>query len=124
MGGRGAFLESGGFSTPNSWYTSSVLYGIKILMPKNKSKSLSLPERSNTPNTSYLIYKHDGTFKQMRIYDDDRKPKYDIDYHMVNGKMTLHKHIYTKGIRGAEHIHLTAEEYIRYIKFLKRGDDK
>lgn len=124
MGGRGAFLETGGFSTPNKWYTVSVIYGVKVLMPKDKHKNLSLPERSNTPNTSYLLYKHDGTFKQMRVYDSERKPKYDIDYHMLNGKMSLHKHIYINDARGTEHIPLTTEEYKYYVKFMKRGNSK
>ena len=124
MGGRGAFLESGGFSTPNLWHSISYIYGIKILVPRKEGKSLSLPERSNTPSTSYLIYKPDGTFKQMRIFDSERKPVYDIDYHIVNGKLILHKHIYKNGIRGAEHIPLTQEEHKKYDKFLKRGNSK
>ena len=118
MGGRGAFLINGGFSGPNNWYAVGMIYGIKVLMP-TKGKSLSLPERSNTPGTSYLLYKPDGTFKQLRVFGDDRIPRYDIDYHIRNGKMDLHKHKYINGQRNSEHIPLSKAELARYEKFLK-----
>lgn len=62
MGSRGSFLESGGFSTPAKWQTVDYVGGIKVLLPKDLKASISLPERSNTPGTSYLSYRKDGTF--------------------------------------------------------------
>lgn len=57
MGSRGSFLESGGFSTPAKWHTVDYVDGIKVLLPKDTKASISLPERSNTPGTSYLSYR-------------------------------------------------------------------
>lgn len=117
MGGRGAFLESGGFNAPAQWETVGHIGGVKILAPKDTSKSLSLPERSNTPGTAYLQYNKDGTFKQLRFFNLHRIPHLDIDYHKLNGVYKLHKHNYTNGIRGKEHIPLTNEEFATYKKY-------
>ena len=62
MGSRGSFLESGGFSTPARWHTIGYVDGIKVLAPKDPKASMNLPERSNTPGTSYLLYRRSGDF--------------------------------------------------------------
>lgn len=99
MGSRGAFLESGGFSAPAQWQTVDYVGGIKVLEPKNPKASKSLPERSNTPGTSYLLYRKDGTFDQLRVFGEDRIPKFDIDYGRHQGKLSLHVHYYKDGRR-------------------------
>ena len=99
MGSRGAFLESGGFSSPAQWHTVDYVDGIKVLDRKDPKASRSLPERSNTPGTSYLLYRKDDTFDQLRVFGEDRKPKYDIDYGMHRHEKTLHVHYYKDGVR-------------------------
>ena len=96
MGSRGAFLESGGFSAPAKWQTVNYVEGIKVLRPKDPKASLSLPERSNTPGTSYLLYRENGTFDQLRVFEN-RKPQFDIDYGKHQGKIYLHVHFYIDG---------------------------
>lgn len=100
MGSRGSFLESGGFSAPAKWHTVDYIDGIKVLEPKDPTASLSLPERSNTPGTSYLLYRKNGDFDQLRVFGGDRIPQFDIDYGMHDGKKFLHVHYYTNGKRG------------------------
>ena len=99
MGSRGSFLESGGFSTPAKWHTIDYVDGIKVLAPKDPKASISLPERSNTPGTSYLSYRKDGTFDQLRVFGEDRIPQFDIDYGKHQGKASLHVHYYKNGVR-------------------------
>jgi hypothetical protein len=99
MGSRGSFLESGGFSTPAKWHTVDYVDGIKVLAPKDPKASISLPERSNTPGTSYLSYRKDGTFDQLRVFGEDRIPQFDIDYGKHQGKTSLHVHYYKNGVR-------------------------
>lgn len=53
-------------------------------------------------------------------YGGDKRPKFDIDYHNIDGKMSLHKHLYKDGVRQREHLPLTPEEYAFYSKFLSR----
>lgn len=102
MGSRGSFLESGGFSTPAKWHTVNYIDGIKVLAPKDPKASLTLPERSKTPGTSYLLYRKDGVFAQLRVFDENRMPKFDIDYGMHDGKKSFHVHYYVDGIRSKQ----------------------
>lgn len=110
MGSRGSFLESGGFSAPAKWQTVDYVDGIKVLRPKDSKASLSLPERSNTPGTSYVLYGKDNTFKQFITFDEKRMPVYRIDYGMHRGKKTLHVHFFKRGNKVGEPV------------FLHRGD--
>ena len=116
MGSRGSFLESGGFNTPHKWDTIDYIDGIKVLAPKDKKASMSLPERSNTPGTSYVIYRKDGTFDQLRVFGADRIPQFDIDYGMHQGKKYLHVHYYEDGIRSSRPVELHHSD-ILYRKY-------
>ena len=118
MGSRGN--SAGGSSVPNGWQIVDYVHGIAVLRPNNPKQSLSLPLESKIPNVSYLLYGRNGVFKQLRVFGEDKKPKFDIDYHMKDGEMSLHKHVYINGVRQKEHIPLTAEEYAQYSKFLNR----
>jgi hypothetical protein len=97
MGSRGSFLESGGFRTPAKWHTVDYVEGVKVLRPKDGKASLSLPERSNTPGTSYVLYGKDGTFKQFISFDKNRLPLYRIDFGTHQGKKSLHVHFFKNG---------------------------
>ena len=109
---------------PKGWHSTGFLYGVPILRPNNPNQSLSLPRNSEVPEVSYLLYGKNGVFKQMRIFGKDNKPKMDIDYHMKDGEMSLHKHLYKDGVRQKEHIDLTASEYDHYKKFLEKVLDE
>lgn len=121
MGSRGSFLESGGFSTPRKWDTIDYIDGIKVLAPKDETASMSLPERSNTPGTSYVIYRKDGTFDQLRVFGADRIPLFDIDYGMHQGKKYLHIHYYEDGIRSKNPVELYPSDvlYRKYKSLFK-----
>lgn len=110
MGSRGSFLESGGFSAPAKWHTVDYVEGIKVLRPKDPHASLSLPERSNTPGTSYVLYGEDGTFKQFITFDENRLPLYRIDYGIHQGMKSLHVHYFKNGNKVGQPV------------FLHRGD--
>ena len=118
MGSRGGSI--GNSKVPKGWHITGFFEGIAILRPNNPNQSLSLPRESELPGVSYLLYKKDGTFKQLRIFGSDNKPTMDIDYHMKDGEMSLHKHIYINGVRQKEHIDLTTEEFDKYKKFVEK----
>ena len=121
MGSRGSFLESGGFSVPAKWQTVDYVEGIKVLRPKDIQASISLPERSNTPGTSYVSYRKDGTFDQLRVFGNNRIPKFDIDYGMHKGEKFLHIHYYKDGVRSKEPIKIKAGDkiYDKYKRLFK-----
>lgn len=102
MGSRGSFLESGGFSAPARWHTVDYVDGIKVLAPKDPKASMNLPERSNTPGTSYVLYRKNGDFDQLRVFGDNRMPIFDIDYGTHQGKKTLHVHYFVNGKRAEQ----------------------
>lgn len=106
MGSRGSFLESGGFSAPAKWETVDYVDGVKVLASKDPKASISLPERSNTPGTSYVAYGKDGVFKQFIIFDDNRMPIYEIDYGTHNHEKSLHVHYYHNGERSKDPIRI------------------
>lgn len=109
---------------PTGWHVTDFFHGIAILRPDNPNQTLSLPRTSEIPNVSYLLYGKNGVFKQLRIFGADNRPKMDIDYHMKDGTMSLHKHIYVDGVRQKEHIELNNKEYNDYKKFLEKVFDK
>ena len=121
MGSRGSFLESGGFKTPAKWHTVDYVEGIKVLAPIDSKASLNLPERSNTPGTSYLLYRKNGDFDQLRVFGEDRIPQFDIDYGVHNGKKTLHVHYYTNGVRdkNPKTLHPGDSLYGKYKRLFK-----
>ena len=102
MGSRGSFLESGGFNAPAQWHTVDYVDGIKVLEPINPKASRSLPERSNTPGTAYILYRKNGNFSQLRVFGNDRIPVYDIDYGKHQGKYSLHIHYFKDGERKTD----------------------
>jgi len=120
MGGRGAFLKEGGF-IKQRYKVVDFIEGIKILRPKDDRESLGLPERSGTPNTSYVCYKDNSTFKQFITFDEDRMPRYRIDYGTHQGKVSLHVHFYAKnGIeRKVEKLHTGHKIYQRHKRLFK-----
>ena len=118
MGSRGGSI--GNSKIPRGWRIVDYVEGIAVLRPNDPVKSLSLPTQSNIPGISYLLYGRDGIFKQLRIFGKDNQPLEDIDYHRVNGTMSLHKHTYARGVRQKDHINLTDEENRKYSKFLEK----
>lgn len=121
MGGRGTFAA--GKQVAYTYETVDYVDGIKVLLPKDTKASISLPERSNTPGTSYLSYRKDGTFDQLRVFGDDRIPTLDIDYGKHRGKKSLHVHYYKDGVRGSGNdvvvLHPGDALYERYKRYFK-----
>ena len=94
MGGRGTYAIG---KIPDMTYkTVDMIEGVKVLAGIN-SRYHSLPEESNT-SWAYIKLDHDGTFKEMRIYENHIL-KYELAYHVEknigsNGKKVLHYHTY------------------------------
>ena len=98
MGGRGGFIKEGGFNKYR-YEVVDFVDGVKVLRPKGSKSSISLPERSGTPGTSYVAYRPDGVFYQFITFDENRMPRYSIDYGKHQGVTSLHAHFYENGNR-------------------------
>ena len=120
MGGRGSFLKEGGF-IKERYKTVGFIEGIKILRPKDDREKLSLPERAGSPNASYVSYYNDGSFRQFITFDENRMPKYEIDYGKHKERVSLHVHFYINGNRTGkiEYLHPGDVIYERHKKLFK-----
>ena len=123
MGGRGTFAL--GNKVPFSYKTIDIINGAKVLEGINGKHSL--PEESHSSN-AYIKLKPDGTFHELRIYDDEHYLIKEIAYHPEpkldkSRKPILHIHEYSKrndfSIRPNRL--LTKAEYEKYRKYFK-GD--
>ena len=117
MGSRGAFLEKG-FKYQKWTSVGYTLEGIKILEPINKNESWSLPERSNTPGTSYILYSKNGEFSNYREYNSKREAVFEIDFHYEHGKKEIHVHEWINGERQKRRP-ITTQEKQKYKNLFK-----
>ena len=117
MGGRGAMLGKRASERIPEYKTIEIIAGIKVLKAIKKGKDGSLPDISNTPNTSYISRNKSGEIKQYREYDYSRHPILDIDFdHFHNG---IKPHIYHYGNRETDVRALTVKEKKKYRKILE-----
>jgi len=124
MGGRGAMLQIKPSERIPEYKTVNVIAGIKVLQALKINKHGSLPDMSNTPNTSYILLNKNGEFKQLRIYDNSRHPVIDIDYgHSHKGSDILHLHNWKGGRENNAHS-LTGKEKKKYGKILREAKVK
>ena len=96
MGGRGTFAS--GNSVAYTYYTTGNIEGVKVLSGLNGQHSL--PEEAHS-SLAYIKLKPNGTFHEMRIYDNDHYLLYEIAYHPESkvgpkGVPVLHYHVYRK----------------------------
>ena len=121
MGGRGAFMEKGGF-TVYDFEAVRYVEGIKVLEPKKKDDSFKAPVRSNTPSTSYIRVAKDGKSAMLRVYGQDRFPLIDYEYGKhKDGKKTWHVQTWKDGVRQEDHRPMTTKEKKRYARLFKKA---
>ena len=126
MGGRGGFIKEGGFNKYR-YEIVDFVDGVKVLEPKDKSETHSLPDRSNSPCTSYMCYykkKHkddEDVFKGYIIFDKNRMPIYRIDYGVHQGPKFLHVHYFENGelVGKPKKLHPGDELYEKHKRLFK-----
>lgn len=125
MGGRGA--SSGGRSgrAPKGYRTVGRMGGIKVI--RNRLTGKGLPRESSTANANYMGTDSAGKVNQLRLYDNKRKVKKDIDWtHSFEGKPsgTVHSHTWKNGVRSQEHKPLTPSEIKKYKPIIEKATGK
>lgn len=121
MGGRGTYAS--GNQVPFTYKTVDKIEDAKVLEGVSKQFH-ALPEESHSSN-KYIKLNQDGSFKQLRVYDENHYAILDIAYHYEgnlkndsNGK-ALHYHTYDKNFNRSKAKPLTKELYEKYKKYLK-----
>ncbi len=95
MGGRGTFAA--GNNVPYSYKVVGMINGVKVL--QGVSGKHGLPESSHSSN-AYIKLKPDGTFHEMRFYNNQHYLTMEIAYHpepFLTGERhtpVLHYHLY------------------------------
>lgn len=125
MGGRGTFAT--GNNVAYTYQTVDKIDNVKVLMPKDSTKSLKLPEEAHS-SSSYVLLDKDGVFHQYREYNSSHQVTLEIGFHtepaLGKGDI-LHIHIFKKA--GIDFHNapttikrkLTIDEYLKYKKFFK-----
>ncbi len=122
MGGRGTFAA--GNPVPYTYKTIGIIEGVKVLVGVGGKHGL--PEESHS-SSAYIRLKPDGTFHEMRIYDENHYLVKEIAYHpepRLNGgnrqDNVLHIHEYERdNFRDRYARFPTTDEVKRLKKFLK-----
>jgi hypothetical protein len=130
MGSNGSFdPETGRILRNFGWMeTGSTLCGVSVIKKKSDG-SISLPTKSATPGSAYVMLAKDGSFKHYAEYGENQKMKLRLDYGMHNGEKSFHLHKYNED--GSETTIIIASQnkgvvderlYNKYKKFLKGID--
>ncbi len=129
MSSRGAKARNGHVTTDEYRMKTndSYIYDAKILVGQHHEHSL--PDYSHTPNSKYIKENPDGTFREMRIYDNTGQPILEIAYHpeesLTGDRHTriLHYHVYDSELNRDPGGVLSEKDhpdiYERYKKYLK-----
>jgi len=126
MGGRGTFAV--GKPADFAYKTVGFIEGVKVLVGINGKHSL--PESSHSSN-AYIKLNTDGTFREMRFYNENHALRLEIAYHietkLAKGrKKVLHYHVYGENFslgkdtpfeRSTHFLHKNSRLYKRYKKF-------
>ena len=119
MGGRGTFAI--GNNVAYTYKTSSFVEGVKVLTGMNGKHSL--PEEAHS-SRAYIKLKPDGTFHEMRLYDNNHYLTLEIAYHREhnidkNGKPVLHYHIYDRSFNRSNAIKMPKAMRKHFKKYFK-----
>ena len=121
MGGRGTYAS--GNNVAMTFKTVGYIDGVKVLEGMNGKHGL--PEEAHSSKAYIQLYS-DGTFKTMRIYDDDHYLKYEIAYHpepsLNNGNrqekvLHIHDYFYKDDFKNRPARMLTEDEMVKYRKY-------
>ena len=130
MGGRGTFAAGNNvaytYEVDTTFSADGKINGVKILKGVDGSGKHGLPEEAHSSN-AYIKLKPDGTFHEMRIYDEDHYLVKEIAYHpepqLNNGNRKeniLHIHEYKRdNFKDRKPRLLKPEEIEIYRKYLK-----
>lgn len=122
MGGRGTYAS--GKNVAYTYETIDEIDGVKVLQGLNGKHGL--PEEAHSSN-AYIKLKPDGTFHEMRIYDNDHYLVKEIAYHpepkLNSGNKSenvLHIHEYKRdNFKDRTPRLMTKTEIEKYRKYLK-----
>lgn len=129
MSSRGAVTQNGHVTTDEyQSKNNKMIHDAKVLTGAT-SKQHGLPDYAHSPNSKYIKENPDGSFKEMRVYDETRFPIIEIAYHpeqSLSGNRhtyVLHYHTFKKNLERVMGGKLSETEhadiYKKYKKYLE-----
>ena len=115
MGGRGQYIQKGGFSKQVYRATGETVGGFKVIEHVSKNNA-SLPQMSNTPGVVYVL-KSKGRYKSIGIYGQDRRLQKEIEIthgHKNRPKSGQKEHL-SRGVAHVHNIRGGRENNVRYM---------
>lgn len=79
MSSRGAKIKNGHVTT-TEYQTARMVEDAKVLKGST-SQQHGLPDFSHSPNAKYIKENPDGSFREMRVYNEEGFPVIEIGYH-------------------------------------------
>ena len=122
MASRGAMAKNG-HVTEDEYRTVRTVYDAKVLAGTKHAHGL--PDYSHTPNSIYIKENSDGSFREMRVYNEKGRLYLEIAYHgevHLTGNRNhpiLHYHTYDEALKHSAAKRLTKELYEKYKKYLE-----
>lgn len=129
MSSRGAVTKNGHVTTDE--YQSKndkTVYDATVLIGTSKQQH-GLPDYAHSPNSIYIKENPDGSFREMRIYDEHGFPLIEIGYHPEQSltgnrhEYVLHYHIFEANLNrimgGQISETENADIYNKYKKYLE-----
>lgn len=110
--------------TTHEYRESHKVYEASVLVGNNGNHGL--PDYAHTPNRIYIKENHDGSFRELRVYDSSGKYVLEIAYHTetaLTGNAhvkVLHYHIIGDDLSRSPAKPLTDELRKKYDKYLRR----
>ncbi len=107
---------------------NKMVYDAKVLVGATRRQH-GLPDYSHSPNSKYIKENPDGSFREMRVYDDSGFPVIEIGYHPepnLTGnrhEYVLHYHTFDSNLGRTLGGRISASEhtdiYKKYRKYLE-----
>ena len=119
MGGRGTYAA--GNNVAYTYETIGKIAGVKVLSGLNGKHGL--PEEAHS-SRAYIKLKRDGTFREIRLYDQDHYLTFELAFHPEpnldpSRKPILHYHLYNRNFERTEPRKATKAMIKHFKKYLK-----
>lgn len=126
MSSRGSLAKNGHVTNKDYETIRITENGVKIL--NGIGNNHSLPELSHSPNSIYAKLKDDGTLHELRFFNSEGYPVFEIANHpepRLNGgdRKTNVLHIHTfDGMNRNPAMHMDNKTKVKYYRYLKEFD--
>lgn len=124
MSSRGALAENG-HVTDTEYETIRWVEDAEVLVGTGNNHGL--PDFAHSPNSKYIKENPDGSFRELRDYDETGFPVLEIGYHpepsLNNGSRSqkvLHYHLFGNDLSRSKARRITEDIHEKYSKYLKR----